>query len=813
LNIESYEQEATGLTLRTDDGLLRLDWITSRIVRVRYTRRDAFGEVDAPAIVDGPADPVEWHVTETPTALTVASDALRVCIDRDTGVFTWLDATGRTLCREAGKQLNEIDVEVSVFDASTRIETSDSVDGARARAVDVKTRVDRQAYQTRLSFDFFDDEAIHGFGQHEEGIFDHRGTHQYLYQQNMKASVPVMVSSRGYGILFNSYGLMTFHDDDHGSYVWTDCDEAMDYYFIAGPGFDEIVAGYRRLTGAAPMLPRWAFGYCQSKERYKTQDELIQIVGEYRRRQIPLDLIIQDWCTWIGDQWGQKSFDPERFPAPGRLCDELHAMGAKLMISIWPIMRNDGANQVEMRRAGRLLGNDATYDAFNPEARALYWKQAKQGLFDHGIDAWWCDCTEPFEADWNGQVKPEPWKRVFVNTDEMKRYLDPAYINAYSLLHSRGIYEGQRATTQAKRVVNLTRSSFAGQQRYGAITWSGDIAARWDVLRAQIAAGLNFCATGCPYWTLDIGAFFCRDERHAWFLEGDYDAGVDDLGYRELYVRWFQLGAFLPMFRSHGTDTPREVWRFGEPGDPWYDTLVRFDKLRYRLMPYIYTLAGRVTHQHDTIMRMLTFDFAGDPEARRVDDQFMFGPSIMVCPVTEPMYHDADSVELTGVAKAREVYLPDGCDWYDFWTGERQDGGQCILADAPLQILPLFVRAGSLLPMGPVVQHTGEAPDAPIELRIYPGADGRLALYDDAGDGYDYEQGAFAWTSLEWNDAAGELTIGPRDGFYPGMPETRRFDVVLVDPDHGVGDAPAGAAHATIDYDGTPVTRAITAAE
>jgi len=806
MQIDDYQSDGQAITLQSDVGLVRLEWITPQIVRVRSTQREAFEDGYSPAILDDVAEDVDWQIAETDSTLAVSSDRLRLRIDRDTGEFTWLDAAGKPLCREAGRQLNEIDVEVSVFDEGTRIETSESVDGARARAVGVQKRVDRQAYQTRLRFDFFDDEAVHGFGQHEEGIFDHRGSYQYLYQQNMKAVVPMMVSTRGYGILFNTYGLMTFHDDDHGSYVWTECDDEMDYYFIVGPSFDEIVAGYRRVTGSVPMLPRWAFGYCQSKERYKTQEELVEIVREYRRREIPLDLIIQDWCTWTGDLWGQKTFDPERFPDPKKMCEDIHAMNAKVMISIWPIMRNEGPNHVEMRQAGCLLGNDAMYDAFKPEARSLYWRQAKEGLFDHGIDAWWCDCTEPFEADWNGPVKPEPWKRIFINTDEAKKYVDPAYINAYSLLHSKGIYEGQRATDASKRVVNLTRSGYAGQQRYGAITWSGDISANWQTLRRQIAEGLNFCVTGCPYWTLDIGAFFTRREQHCWFLDGDYDAGVDDLGYRELYVRWFQLGAFLPMFRSHGTDTPREVWRFGEPGDPWYDTLVQYDRLRYRLMPYIYTLAGRITHQHDTMMRMLAFDFRDDAEARGIDDQFMFGPSIMVCPVTEPMYHDAGSVELAGVAKARDVYLPDGCDWYDFWTGERLNGGQWILADAPLETMPLFVRAGSIVPMGPAVQHTAEGLDAPIELRIYPGADGRFALYEDAGDGYDYERGEFVWTPIHWDDAVGELTLGERDGSYSGMPDRRRFNVVLVDADHGTGDQPTDEPDDRVEYDGRAST-------
>ena len=801
MKVHQTDRQPAALTLLTDVGRMRLDFISPDIVRVRCTMRDRFSDAPSLAVLPQPPGHVAWSLREGPDEIAAGTDSLRVTIDRHTGVFTWADAAGRTLLREAGKELHEIDVEVSEFGEETTIADSQSVDGARARAVGVKKRVDRKACQTRLRFDFADDEAIYGFGSHEEPILNHRGACQYLYQQNFKAVVPMMVSTRGYGILMDTYSLSTFHDDAAGSYWWTDVDDELDYYFIHGPQFDRIVAGYRQLTGAAPLLPRWAYGYCQSKERYKTQDELIEIVREYRRRNIPLDLIIQDWCTWPGDKWGQKSFDPERFPDPRALCDTLHALNARLMVSIWPVMRNEGENQIEMRQAGCLLGNDATYDAFGPEARALYWRQTDAGYFRHGVDAWWCDCTEPFEADWTGPVKPEPWKRLLINTEEAKTYLDPQYINAYSLEHSRGIYEGQRATDASKRVVNLTRSSYAGQQRYGTITWSGDLSANWATLRQQIAAGLNFSATGCPYWTFDIGAFFVR-RKEQWFWRGDYDAGVDDLGYRELYVRWFQLGAFMPMFRSHGTDTPREVWRFGEPGDVWYDTLVAFDHLRYRLMPYIYTLAGRVTHRHDTILRALAFDFRADPRVREIDDQFMFGPAVMVCPVTEPMVHDAGSVELTGVAKAREVYLPDGADWYDFWTGERLDGGQTILADAPLPIMPLYVRAGSILPMGPKIQHTGQALDAPIELRLYPGADGAFDLYEDAGDGYAYETGAFAWTPIRWDEAGGRLTFDRRAGGYDGMVERRRYDVVLVSDGRGIGIDPATEPDGRVDYAG-----------
>ena len=531
------------------------------------------------------------------------------------------------------------------------------------------------------------------------------------------------------------------------------------------------------------MLPRWAFGYIQSKERYFSQAELIDVVKEYRRRGLPLDCIVQDWKSWTGDLWGQKTLDPERFPDPKGMMDELHRLNTRLMISIWPIMNPGGDNWQEMRDQGCLLGNQATYNAFQEKARELYWKQANEGLYAHDIDAWWCDCTEPFQADWMGAFKPEPEERLRINTEEAKRYLDPELINAYSLMHSQGIYEGQRKTSTDKRVVNLTRSAYAGQQRYGTITWSGDVSATWETLRKQVADGLNFCTTGSPYWTVDVGAFFVKNDPNLWFWNGDYDLGVEDMGYRELYVRWFQYGAFLPMFRSHGTDTPREVWQFGEPGDVFYDTLAKYLRLRYRLIPYIYSLAGMVTHEDYTMMRALPFDFRCDPDTYDVADQFMLGPALLVNPVTQPMYYAAESTPLHDVSKSRSVYLPKGADWYDFWTGQPYTGGQTITADAPLDTMPLYVRAGAIIPFGADIQHTDEGSDAPLELHIYPGQDGHFSLYEDEGDNYHYEQGAFARISIAWDDQNRTLTIGSRQGSYPGMPASREFRLNIVGED------------------------------
>lgn len=779
--ILTYKIEPNGVFVRSDRCCLRLTIYSSCAIRVRYTERSEFSEKPSLMIVAQPDEHVRFEVQETEDSLLFSTDDLTIVIARGTLAFTYFDRTGYLLTREpacGGKTVELIDVTVSVFDEATISEDRKNVDGVRVRTGNVRKVVDRQAYHTKLEFEWADGEALYGLGSHEEGMLNLRGQHQYLYQENMKVAIPVLVSTRGYGILVDSYSLMTFHDES-GSYLWMDVDDELDYYFIYGPEFDQIVHQFRFLTGSVPMLPKWAFGYAQSKERYVSQDELIEIVREYRARGLPLDCIVQDWKSWTGDLWGQKSLDPQRFPTPRQMMEELHALNARLMVSIWPIMRRGGPDWSELHNQGFLLGNQATYDAFNPTARACYWKQANEGLFSYGVDAWWCDCSEPFEADWQGAIKPEPEEQMRINTEEAKRYLDPEFINAYSLVHSQGIYEGQRAVTQRKRVVNLTRSAYAGQQRYSTITWSGDTAASWETLRRQIPAGLNFCVTGLPYWTLDIGAFFVRKKSELWFWCGDYDEGVNDLGYRELYARWFQYGVFLPILRAHGTDAPREIWRFGEPGEPVYDTLVKYLRLRYRLMPYIYSLAGQVTHQDYTMLRILPFDFRHDPNTYNLDDEYMFGPALLVCPVTRPMYFAANSVQLQGVEKTRSVYLPSGNDWYDFWTGKRYTGGQRISADAPLETMPLYVRSGSIIPIGPQIHFTGDQPNAPIELWVYPGQDGDFTLYEDEGDDYNYEQGSFSTIHLVWNDSTRQLTLDDRQGSYPGMQVSKVFRIVI----------------------------------
>jgi alpha-D-xyloside xylohydrolase len=775
------------LVLQSEQRYIMLTAYLPGCVRVRYAANSEFRRRESLMVQFEPLNPAPFSVTETPQTVTFSTEVLQIEINRQTLAFTYRDAAGSILTREpmqGGKILEPAEAPINIFDPNAEICSEQSPDGEKIRVQDIRQTIKKVAYHAKIAFEWSEGEALYGFGSHEEGMFNLRGQHQYLYQQNMKVVIPVLVSTRGYGMVFDQYSAMTFHDDAFGSYLWMDLVDELDYYVIVGPKFDQIIHTIRTLTGASPMLPKWAFGYIQSKERYATQEELVAVVREYRQRGLPLDGVVLDWQSWPDKQWGQKSLDPQRFPDPGKMMQEIHALNARLMVSIWPNMSPGGANWQEMASHGFLLGNRSTYDAFNPQARALYWSQAYDGIFQYGTDAWWCDCTEPFEADWRGPVRPEPEERMRINVSEAKLYLDPVLINVYSLFHTQGVFTGQRASDCAKRVLNLTRSAYLGQQRYATVVWSGDVSASWSTLRRQVADGLNFCVTGMPYWTVDIGAFFVKKLPEFWFWSGEYESGVGDMGYCELFVRWFQFGAFLPMFRVHGTDTPREVWHFGQPGEMMYDALVKILKLRYQLMPYLYSLAGWTTHRHYTMLRMLPFDFCDDPNTYNVNDQFMFGPSLLVNPVTQPMYFGKNSVPFDGTEKARPVYLPTGAGWYDFWTGRYFEGGQTIQADAPIQILPLFVRAGSILPIGPEIQYADQAVNEPLELRIYTGQDSTFELYFDEGDRYTYEQGAYATVRIDWEDDRKRLTINDRSGSYPGMPAMLQFKVVLCTKDN-----------------------------
>ena len=561
--------------------------------------------------------------------------------------------------------------------------------------------------------------------------------------------------------------------------VWTsEAADCIDYYFIAGPALDTVIAEYRGLTGQAPMPPKWALGYWQSKERYGSQQEWLDIAQEYRTRREPIDNLVQDFLYWEPYPWGSNAFDPKRYPDPSaaiaRLHDEYHL---HLMISVWGKFYpgspdNPDRNYDVMKEQGLLYPPEpdsaSYYDAFSPAARARYWSFLRDQLFAKGIDAWWLDASEP-------EVDMRSFRQV-----QTAQGIASLLLNAWPLMHTTGVYEGQRAAAPNKRVFLLTRSAYAGQQRNAAATWSGDITGDWDTFGRQIPAGLDFCLSGIPYWTTDIGGFFVN-----------YPGGSENPEYRELFTRWFEWGAFCPIFRVHGTNTPKELWRFGPQFEP---ILLKYDNLRYRLMPYLYSQAWQVTAHAGTIMRALVMDFPQDVQARESRDEFLFGPAFLVCPVTQQG------------ATSRSVYLPSGSTWTDFWSGKTYPGGRTITAPAPIETLPLYVRAGSIVPMGPFLQYASEKPADPIELRIYRGANGTFTLYEDEGDNYGYEKGLCATIPISWNEKAGVLTLGERKGTFPGMLRKRTFRVVWVSPGKGTGLEISGVADRVVSYVGKVIS-------
>lgn len=714
------------------------------------------------------------------------------------GALRFCTAEGGTLLAEKGKTLEEIPVCVYTAEGGElTVDRVKTVDGERSFVRNLKCVEDHRAYRAVLDFYFGGDERIYGFGQGEDGILDKRHHTTYLYQHNMRIPMPCFLSSRGYGVLVNCGGLMIYEETAEGGRLTLDCVPYLDYYLIFGPSADRIVEGFRHLTGKAALLPRWAFGYIQSKEQYYSAKELAGVAAEYRRRGIPLDGVVQDWNSWRPGQWGEKRLDPDRYSDMEERAEELRGMHVHAMVSIWPNMNQTAEDYRELYAEGKILNDFSTYDAFDERAREIYWQQAKRGLFDRGFDAWWCDSTEPFSGpDWNGEEKRDEKERYELVGGEHVRYLPREKANLFALAHARGIYENQRKETREKRVLNLTRSGYASGQKYGALLWSGDTAATWETMRQQIVEGLSMGLSGYPWWTLDAGAFFvvnrnwkargcgCSgDPSMKWFWRGSFENGIKDPAYREYYVRFLELACFLPVFRSHGTDAPREIWNFGEPGGLFYEAVAETIRLRYRLLPYIYSLAGAVRQSDFTMMRALLFDFPEDLRACGTEDEFMFGRGLLVCPVTEPLYYlpaelPAEGRELTPrplpeeKEKARECYLPkaaDGGGWYDFWTGRRYEGGQAVMAAAPLCQIPLFVPEGTILPEKEGLQYADDGADAPLEIHVFPGKNGSFLLYGDEGDGYRYESGAYAQIPLTWTEETGTLLLGDRRGSYPGM--------------------------------------------
>jgi alpha-D-xyloside xylohydrolase len=748
--VSSVHKNSDGVTLQMEPGVLRLQVWSDRIIRVTFAPENKLPAKKSLSVIARPAK-THWTFRETPDEVVLATPAILARVNKTTGAVGFFDLNGQPLLQEA--------------------------ENGRAFAQTTVTNLTDTSILQK--FILLPDERIYGLGQHQAGVWNYRGTTVRLLQRNMEVGLPVLMSSKGYGVLWDNPAVTDVDVGKSNAEIlsWTsEVGRTVDYYFMFGPTADDVIRDYRELTGAAPLMPEWLWGFWQCKERYQTQAEMTNIVAEYRRLGVPLDGIIQDWQYWTNGGWGSHAFDPVRYSNPAEMVKDLHAMNAHVLISIWPKFDLGTENFKAMEKAGALYpavlpsvypkGQQKWYDPFNPNGRKTYWSLVSKDLFRLDFDGWWLDASEAeFSGHW-GEF------RAFRTADGPGAEV----FNAYPLMHTTGLYQGQRAQTDKKRVVILTRSAYSGQQRNGAITWSGDIRGSWAVFARQIPAGLNFSISGIPYWNTDIGGFT--------------DGNPTNQNYQELFTRWFQFGAFNPMFRVHGTGAGKEFWRWDEPTRK---ILAAYIRLRYRLLPYIYSASWQVTSAGGTMLRPLMMDFEDDTNALDIGNQFLFGPEIMVSPVTQAH------------AATRNVYLPGHGDWYDFWTGKRIAGGQRIEAASPIETLPLFVRAGTILPLGPVVQYASEKPADPLEIRVYRGADSAFTFYEDQGDGYNYEKGAFATIPLAWNEANGTLTIGARSGKFPGMLKERTFRVVFVDESHGGGGDETERADATVNYDGKAV--------
>jgi alpha-D-xyloside xylohydrolase len=687
----------------------------------------------------------KWNLTQTENDVTLTTSVLQVVVARKDGSITYRTADGAQLLQEGSRKLT-----------STKVNGEDT-------------------HRAESFFNIYGShEALYGLGQHQAGVWNYRGESVDISQDNSNISIPFLVSSKGYGIYWNNDSRSRFNNSfANYLYVTSEVADVIDYYFFYGPDLDKVIAEYRELTGEAPMFGRWAYGFWQCKNRYKSQDEILAVAKKYRELHIPVDNIVQDWFWWV--TMGEMKWNPH-YPDPQGMIDKLHQEHFHLMVSIWPYFRPGSATYDEFEKNGWFIAKmvqpsfhpvgQALYDATNPAARKQYWANANTALFQKGVDAWWLDTDEP---------ETEGREDNILTTNKMYVGSGARYANVYPLFHSGGVSEGQRAASEEKRVFILSRSAYAGSQRYGVTAWSGDVLSDWVTFARQIPAGLNYSISGMPYWTTDIGGF----------ISG---GNLGDPKFRELFVRWFQFGTFSPIFRVHGTRNPdeNELWSYGPDAQK---ILVDYDTLRYRLMPYIYSEAWQVTSGHGTLMRPLVMDWREDVEAQNTGDEYLFGPAILVAPVT------------TEGATSRTVYLPQAT-WYDFWTGEKQAGGRRMEADAPLDKLPLFVRAGSIVPMGPTMEWTTEKPADPIELRIYPGADGDFTLYEDENDSYRYEKGVHATIAMHWDNAVKTLTLGAREGSFPGMLRERTFRVVVVRKGHGVGIGESENAELEVKYDG-----------
>jgi alpha-D-xyloside xylohydrolase len=750
-SVEEAKQEATGVNIRLTTGTLRITPCRSNVARITYYTGANVPNLSNPFLLESGCESPSFTLQDDPKAVIVHMPNLTVKVDRASAAVRFETTDGVELLHEA--------------------------DFPQPRQIKPVVTDGETTNRASVWFALTPEERFYGLGQHQNGLLNQRNLEMELSQDNTNISIPFFLSSKGYGVLWNNASVTRWNNRFQPVLnVSSNVADAIDYFFVNGPSFDSIIADYRKLTGDAPLFPLWAYGYWQSKFPYGSQSELLGVAEKYRSLHIPLDNIVLDegWETVLGSH-----IFNDQFPDPRAMVKKLHDDHLHIMVSIWPVYPPGSANFDSLLEDGLFVGEGVDhiapwvpgtrlYDAFSKKGRETYWQQAKDALFNIGVDAFWLDSSEPSDAFGEEQG-------LLIAGAHTAMGNGSRYANLFPFMTTSAIYDGQRSVTDRKRVFILTRSSFVGMQHHAAVAWSGDIATNFLTLKREIPAGLNYAMTGLPYWTTDIGGF----------LGGD----TSDPAYQEVFVRWFQYGSFCPIFRVHGTRINRqnELWSYGENAQK---ILTLYDRLRYRLLPYTYALAGRTTTEGYTPMRALAFDFRQDQKVLDINDQFMYGPSILVAPVTE------------AGASSRRVYLPSGADWYDFWTGEKSTGGHEVNRRTPLDIMPLYVRAGSILPMAPESEYSNQHPDAPVELRVYPGHDAAFKLYEDDGTTYDYEKGLSAWIPINWNDKMKVLTIGAREGHYPGMAANRKFSITMVDSTHGLGEAVAQPIR-RVQYDGT----------
>ena len=673
--------------------------------------------------------------------------------------------------------LNLVTGKVSYFDLNEKVLFTEKDNGTKFTPI---MDVNKKSYTVRQSFKLDEDESIYGLGQIQNGKLGIRNQQVILKNSPSKVCFPYFLSMKGYGIFWDNYSATTFTDDKNETSMESlgDCS---DYYFMYGGSPNGVVPQLRDLTGHAPMFPLWTFGYWQSKERYKNQKELMEVVAKYRELNVPLDGIIQDWQYWgKNNLWNDMKWDTTTFPDPKGMADFVHKNNAHLAVVAWPGFGVDTKQYAEFKSKKMLIDIDtwppnsgvAPYDPYNPTARNIYWDYLNKGVFSIGVDAWWLDSTEPDHTNFKDADYDQP--------THLGSYR--SVVNAFPISHISGIYSNQRATTSDKRVYIFTRSAFVGQQRYAANTWSGDTQSTWEALGNQIPAALNFSLSGVPYWNSDIGGFFAGHWKK--------DGGNKNPEFRELYIRWAQFAAFTPMMRSHGTDFAREIYNIGEPGGWSYNAVEESINLRYSLIPYLYSTAWQVTSKSASFMYALPLLFDKDPKVLEITDEFMLGTSILVAPVIKPMYtgKKGDKVfEDFSKAGSRKVYLPKVANWFDFWTGEKLNGGQSVNKVTPINIIPLYVKQGTILPWGPKVQYAEEKKWDKLEIRIYSGADGEFTLYEDENDNYNYEKGAYSTIQFKWDEKSKTLRIEKKEGSFKGMIKERIFNIILVSKDKGIG--------------------------